>query len=75
MHLCVYMHAAISPPHLAPLTARQDLALGKDGERDGGEREIEMEEKDGLKGKGKREERCLGATQWHTAGEWARGRE
>lgn len=39
MHLCVHMHAAISPPHLAPLTARKDLALGKDGERDGGERD------------------------------------
>lgn len=28
MHLCVYMPFAISPPHLAPLTAWQDLALG-----------------------------------------------
>ncbi len=39
------------------------------------EREIEMEEKEGLKGKGEREERCLGAVHWHTAGEWAEGRE
>lgn len=37
------------------------------------EREIEMEEKEGLKGKGEREEGCLGAAQWHTAGEWAGG--
>lgn len=37
------------------------------------EREIEMEKKDEVKGKGKSEERCLGASQWHTAGEWARG--
>lgn len=39
MHLCVYMRVAISPPHLAPQTAWQDLALGEDGERDGGERD------------------------------------
>lgn len=48
MHLCVYMRVAISPPHLAPLTAWQELALGEDGERvvgeadrDGGERASE----------------------------------
>lgn len=39
MHQCVYMRVAISPPHLAPLTAWQDLALGEDGVRDGGERD------------------------------------
>lgn len=35
--ICECMRVAISPPHLAPLTAWQDLALGEDGVRDGGE--------------------------------------
>lgn len=37
------------------------------------EKEIEMGEKEGLKGKGGREKECLGAAQRHTAGEWAGG--
>lgn len=69
MHQCVYMHVAISAPHLAPLTAWQDLALGEDGMRDGGERDRVGGER-GWRVKG-REEGCLGAVQWHTAGEGA----
>lgn len=73
--ICVCTCMLLSPRHTLP-----HWQLGKTWhwgktERAMEKREIEMEGKDGLKGKGKSEERCFGGSQWHTAGEWARGWE